>query len=65
MLASLFFLVLAGYDSTAATLSFVMALLATHPEEQEKLYMELKGVIGDREILVSTLAFLLAFLLPV
>jgi len=59
MLASLFFLFLAGYDSTAATLSFVMALLATHPEEQERLYEELKSVIEDREVPVSALISLL------
>jgi len=59
MLASIFFLFLAGYDSTAATLSFVMALLATHPEEQKKLYEELRSVIEDREIPVSTLISIL------
>ena len=30
-----------------------MALLATHPEEQENLYKELKSVIEDRDIPVS------------
>jgi cytochrome P450 len=59
MLASLFFLFLAGYDTTSATLSFVMALLATHPEEQQKLYEELRNVTEDRGVLVSTLISLL------
>jgi len=30
-----------------------MALLATHPEEQEELYKELKSVMDDRGIPVS------------
>ncbi|CAL1289564.1 unnamed protein product [Larinioides sclopetarius] len=39
---------LAGYDTTASTLSYVSYLLALHPEIQTKLYVEL------REILQST-----------
>jgi cytochrome P450 len=58
MLGTLFLLVLAGYDTTAATLSFVMGLLATHPEEQEQLYKELRDVVGDRRVLVCTPIFL-------
>lgn len=37
---SLLFLV-AGFETTASTLSFVMHLLAQHPHEQEKVYEEL------------------------
>jgi hypothetical protein len=36
-----------------------MALLATHPEEQDKLYKELRSVSKDQEIPVGTLITLL------
>lgn len=36
-----------------------MALLATHPEEQENLYKELRSVIKDRDVLVGVVFSLL------
>lgn len=36
-----------------------MALLATHPEEQENLYKELRGVVKDGNIIVSVVVSLL------
>jgi hypothetical protein len=36
-----------------------MALLATHPEEQENLYKELRSVMKDRDNLVSAIVSLL------
>jgi len=35
-----------------------MALLATHPEEQEILYKELRSVMEDRDIPVSAVVSL-------
>lgn len=36
-----------------------MALLATHPEDQESLYKELRSVMQDRDIPVSAVVSLL------
>eukprot|EP00005_Dracoamoeba_jomungandri_P000077 CAMPEP_0174252770 /NCGR_PEP_ID=MMETSP0439-20130205/2144_1 /TAXON_ID=0 /ORGANISM="Stereomyxa ramosa, Strain Chinc5" /LENGTH=282 /DNA_ID=CAMNT_0015333393 /DNA_START=139 /DNA_END=983 /DNA_ORIENTATION=+ len=41
---NLFIFFLAGHETTASTLSFAMAILAQHPEEQEKLYQEVMEV---------------------
>ena len=45
----LFFL--AGYDTTATSISFLMYNLAVYPEIQEKLYEEIMTVAGDKVIL--------------
>lgn len=45
----LFFL--AGYDTTATSISFLMYNLALYPEIQEKLYEEIMNVAGDKVIL--------------
>jgi cytochrome P450 len=39
---------LAGYETTATTLSFVLYNLALYPECQEKLYNEVINVVGDK-----------------
>ena len=39
---------LAGYETTATTLSFVTYCLALNSECQEKLYEEVKSVVGDK-----------------
>ncbi|XP_038725893.1 cytochrome P450 89A2-like [Tripterygium wilfordii] len=37
----------AGTDTTAAALQWVMANLVKYPDVQEKLFMEIKGVVGE------------------
>jgi Cytochrome P450 len=39
---------LAGHETTAATLSWTLLLLAQHPEVAERLRLELEGVLGGR-----------------
>ena len=39
-------ILLAGHETTANALSFALYLLATHPEEQELLHQEARGVLG-------------------
>lgn len=41
LLANSLLFLLAGFETTASTLSFIMHLLAQHPHEQEKVYEEL------------------------
>src|SRR5690625_4706513 len=41
MISQCFFFLVAGYDTTAATITFTCYLLATHPEQQELLYQEI------------------------
>jgi len=36
-----------GHETTASVLSFAMALLATHPVEQEELYRHVRSVVPD------------------
>ena len=38
---------LAGYDTTAGTLSFLFYNFVVHPECQEKAYQEIQDVIGN------------------
>jgi cytochrome P450 len=38
---------LAGYDTTATTLSFAAYNLAFNPDAQEKLYQEAKTILGS------------------
>ncbi|XP_071087868.1 cytochrome P450 3A41-like isoform X1 [Haliotis cracherodii] len=45
--ALLFFI--AGYDTTASTMSFCVYNIATHPEVQERLVAEIETVLGDQE----------------
>ncbi|KAJ6908081.1 hypothetical protein NC651_018503 [Populus alba x Populus x berolinensis] len=39
----------AGTDSTSTALQWIMANLVKHPQIQEKLFMEIKGVVQDGE----------------
>ena len=39
---------LAGFESTASTLSFATYCLAVNPECQDKLYKEVLAVVGDK-----------------
>ena len=38
----------AGYDTTSTASSFLMYLLAIHPEIQQKLYEEIVETLGDK-----------------
>ena len=40
---------MAGHETTAKALCFALALLALYPDEQEKLYRDIKEVIEERE----------------
>ncbi|KAL4386580.1 hypothetical protein GQ457_09G026970 [Hibiscus cannabinus] len=39
----------AGTDTTSTALQWIMANLVKHPDVQEKLFMEIKGVAGEEE----------------
>jgi len=47
LLGNIFIFLFAGHETTASTLSFAVALLATHPEEQEELYKHVRSVVPD------------------
>ncbi|EKM52723.1 uncharacterized protein PHACADRAFT_211944 [Phanerochaete carnosa HHB-10118-sp] len=47
LLGNIFIFLLAGHETTAHTLCFTFGLLALYPEQQEKLYQHIKGVIPD------------------
>ncbi|XP_067675597.1 cytochrome P450 3A29-like [Haliotis asinina] len=40
---------IAGYETTASTLSFLSYNLAMHPDVQEKAYKEIKEILGNEE----------------
>ncbi|KAG8881116.1 hypothetical protein FRB97_000168 [Tulasnella sp. 331] len=47
----MFMFLLADYETTAHTLTFVLGLLALEPDEQERLHQHIQTVLGDRELL--------------
>ncbi|KAG8884275.1 hypothetical protein FRB98_002548 [Tulasnella sp. 332] len=47
----MFVFLLAGHETTAHTLTFVLGLLALELDEQERLYQHIQTVLGDRELL--------------
>ncbi|KAF7793524.1 hypothetical protein EIP86_004638 [Pleurotus ostreatoroseus] len=47
LLGNIFIFLLAGHETTAHTLCFTFALLAFHPDEQDKLYRHIKRVLSD------------------
>ncbi|XP_066275168.1 cytochrome P450 3A11-like [Branchiostoma lanceolatum] len=49
VLANGFQFILAGYETTASTLSFTMYQLATHPDVQDKVIREVDDVMKDRD----------------
>jgi cytochrome P450 len=49
-MGNLFVFNLAGYDTTAGTLSYTIGLLACYPEWQDWIKEELREVFGDRDI---------------
>uniref|UniRef100_A0AC35TNN3 Cytochrome P450 n=1 Tax=Rhabditophanes sp. KR3021 TaxID=114890 RepID=A0AC35TNN3_9BILA len=48
-LGQCFLFLLAGYDTTASVLNFLLFLLAHHQDCQDKLREEMRDVIGDRD----------------
>ena len=40
---------LAGYETTSTTLTYCTYVLATHPDEQQKLYDEINSHFGNEE----------------
>ncbi|XP_055350166.1 uncharacterized protein LOC129596817 [Paramacrobiotus metropolitanus] len=42
---------LAGYDTTASTLTFMTYCLATHPDIQERLRKEIRTVLADKDVI--------------
>ena len=49
-MAQSFIFFVAGYDTTASTLSFLAYNLATHPDLQDMLLEEVDSVTGDKVI---------------
>ncbi|KAI9449693.1 cytochrome P450 [Russula earlei] len=47
ILGNMFIFLLAGHETTAHTLCFSFALLALYPDEQERLYEHVKGVLSS------------------
>jgi len=47
LISNMFVFLLAGYESTAHTLCFTFALLALYPDEQERLYQQIKDIMTD------------------
>ncbi|KAH9008126.1 cytochrome P450, partial [Lactarius pseudohatsudake] len=47
LIGNMFVFLLAGHETTAHTLCFTLALLALHPDEQERLYQQIKGILVD------------------
>ncbi|KAI9438704.1 cytochrome P450 [Lactarius indigo] len=47
LIGNTFIFLLAGHETTAHTLCFTFALLAFYPDEQERLYQQIKGIMAD------------------
>jgi cytochrome P450 len=47
LIGNMFIFLLAGHENTAHTLCFSFALLALYPDEQERLYQQIKGVMSS------------------
>ncbi|KAJ3021588.1 UNVERIFIED_CONTAM: hypothetical protein HDU68_009540 [Siphonaria sp. JEL0065] len=50
MKGNAFIFLFAGHETTAATLSFALALLALHQDKQQQLFDDIKTVLGDATI---------------
>lgn len=50
VLGNMFFYVMAGFDTTSTTLSFVFLLLALHPSRQILLQQQLDRVLGSKAV---------------
>jgi cytochrome P450 len=49
VLGNLFIFTAAGFDTTANTMAYAVAFLATYPEWQDWIYEEISRVVGDKE----------------
>jgi len=49
LIGNTFIFLLAGHETTAHTLCFTFALLALYPDEQERLYQQIKGIMADMD----------------
>jgi len=47
LVGNMFIFLLAGHETTAHTLCFTFALLALYPDEQERLYQHIQGVLSS------------------
>ncbi|KAI0279041.1 cytochrome P450 [Russula aff. rugulosa BPL654] len=47
LIGNMFVFLFAGHETTAHTLCFTFALLALYPDEQERLYQHIKGVMSS------------------
>ena len=47
---NLFVFTAAGFDTTANTMSYALAFLATFPKWQDWIYEEISAVVGDRDV---------------
>ncbi|KAI9438742.1 cytochrome P450 [Lactarius indigo] len=47
LFGNMFIFLLAGHETTAHTLCFTFALLALYPDEQERLYQHIKGIMAS------------------
>lgn len=50
LLGNIFIFLIAGHETTAHTLAFSLALLALYPDEQEKVYQQVKSVLPNGEV---------------
>ncbi|KDR79850.1 hypothetical protein GALMADRAFT_241949 [Galerina marginata CBS 339.88] len=50
LIGNIFIFLVAGHETTAHTLCFTFALLAFHPEEQERLLQHIKSILPDGRI---------------
>ncbi|XP_077880897.1 cytochrome P450 3A12-like [Ictidomys tridecemlineatus] len=54
--------ILAGYETTSTTLSFIMYLLATHPDVQKKLQQEIDETFPDKAPVTYDVLFEMKYL---
>jgi cytochrome P450 len=47
LIGNMFILLLAGHETSAHALCFTFALLALYPDEQERLYQQIKGIMVE------------------
>jgi cytochrome P450 len=50
IVGNLFIFTSAGFDTTANTMSYALAVLTAYPEWQDWLYEEIRQVVGDKEL---------------